>query len=112
VTRRTWTIRLSDTAETDYDDILRWTAKRFGTAQTAAYSDLLAATLVRLERGPTIVGVRRRDEIGAGLHTLHVGPRGRHIILFRIGSESDRITDVLRILHDAMDLVRHAPRED
>jgi toxin ParE1/3/4 len=112
VTRRNWTVRLSDTAATDYDDILRWTARRFGATQAAAYGGLLAAALARLERGPAIAGVRQRDEIGADLRTLHVGHRGRHNILFRIGSEPDRTIDVLRILHDAMDLARHVPLED
>ena len=109
MTRRKWTVRLSDSAEADYDDILHWTVRRFGVMQAGAYGELLAASLARLERGPAIAGARQRDEIGAGLSTLHVGRRGRHIILFRIGSESDRTIDVLRILHDAMDLARHVP---
>jgi toxin ParE1/3/4 len=100
-------VRLSNAAEADYDEILRWTAGRFGVGQAASYANLLAATLARLERGPSLLGARRRDEIGAGLRTLHVGRRGRHIILFRVGSEADRTIDVLRILHDAMDLARH-----
>ena len=65
MTRGTWTIRLSDTAEADYDDILRWTECRFGTAQAVACGDLMATELERLERGPTIARARRRDEIGA-----------------------------------------------
>lgn len=107
MTRHRWTVRLSDTADADYDDILRWTARRFGAGQAASYAELLAATLARLERGPSILGARHRDEIGAGLRTLHVGQRGRHVILFRVGSEVDRTIDVLRILHDAMDFARH-----
>jgi toxin ParE1/3/4 len=112
VTRHAWAIRLSETAEADFDEIPRWTARRFGAAQAASYGDLLAAALARLERGAAIAGSRQRDEIGAGLRTLHMGRRGRHLILFRIGDESGRMIDVLRILHDAMDLERHAPRED
>jgi toxin ParE1/3/4 len=112
VTRRAWTVRLSDTAESDFDDILRWTMRRFGAIQAASYGELLGTALARLERGPMIAGGRQRDEIGAGLRTLHVGRRGRHIILFRIGGEPDRTIDVLRILHDAMDLARHVARED
>ncbi len=112
MTRRNWTVRLSDTAEADYDEILRWTTRRFGALQAASYGDLLAVALARLECGPTIAGARQRDEIGAGLRTLHVGRRGRHIVLFRVGSEPDRTIDVLRILHDAMDLARHVERED
>jgi toxin ParE1/3/4 len=111
VTRRTWQVRLSDTAEADYDEILRWTSARFGAVQAASYGGLLAAALARLERGPAITAARQREEIGAGLRTLHVGRRGRHVIMFRIGSGVDRTIDVLRILHDAMDLARHLPRE-
>ena len=103
---------MSDTAEADYDEILRWTAKRFGAMQAASYGMLPGEALAHLERGPTIAGARRRDEIGAGLRILHVGRPGRHIILFQIGSEAGRTIDVLRILHDAMDLARHVQRED
>jgi plasmid stabilization system protein ParE len=73
VTYRNWTVRLSDTAEADYDDILRWTARRFGATQAAAYGGLFAAALARLERGPAIAGMRQRDEIGAGLRSCMSG---------------------------------------
>jgi toxin ParE1/3/4 len=86
VTHRSWTLRLSETAEADHDEILRWTARRFGAAQVTPYALLLAETLARLEFGPAIAGARQRDEIGPGLRTLHVGRRGRHIILFRINT--------------------------
>lgn len=111
MTRLDWTVRLSDSAEADYDQTLRWTLRQFGELQAAAYGTLLATALARLERGPTLPTVRRRDDIGAGLRALHVGRRGRHIILFRIGDEHARTIDVLRILHDAMDLARHVALE-
>jgi plasmid stabilization system protein ParE len=38
--------------------------------------------------------------------------RGRHIILFRLAQEQGQpIVVVGRILHDAMDIVRHLPPE-
>ena len=41
------------------------------------------------------------------------GRKGRHFVLFRIGSESGReLIDVLRLLHDAMDLQRNLPPVD
>ena len=49
-----------------------------------------------------------RPEIDAGLRTLHLaheGQKARHLLVYRIGG--DRIIDVLRILHDRMDLARH-----
>jgi toxin ParE1/3/4 len=112
VTHRSWTIRLSETAEADHDEILRWTGRRFGISRVAVYALLVAETLARLEFGPDIAGARQRDEIDSGLRTLHVGRRGRHIILFRISTELDETIDVLRILHDAMDLARHVQPED
>ena len=112
MTRRPWAVGLSDRAEADFDDIPHWAADRFGARQAASYGKVLAASLSRLEHGPAVPGARQREEIGAGLHTLRVGSRGRHIILFRVGSELDRTIDVSRILHDAMDLARHAGEDD
>jgi toxin ParE1/3/4 len=61
-------------------------------------------------------GVKPRDEIAPGLLTLHVarkGRHGRHFLLFRVSREAGHeVIDVLRVLHDAMDLARHAPSAD
>ena len=109
---KAWTVRLAVAAEADYDEILRWTAARFGAGQASRYGALVAAALSRLEAGPEIVGVRARDDIVPGVMTLHVGRRGRHIVLFRVGDEEARAIDVLRVLHDAMDLTRHLSDDD
>ncbi len=57
------------------------------------------------------MGSRRRDEIGEGLFTLHVSRgrrKGRHLVLYRVGDKGmSRMIEVLRLLHDSMDLVRH-----
>ncbi|HET8995908.1 MAG TPA: type II toxin-antitoxin system RelE/ParE family toxin [Acetobacteraceae bacterium] len=112
MTRQSWAVRLSASAEADYDAILRWTMQRFGVAQAEVYARTLAASLARLERGPTIPGARRRDEIAAGLLTIHAGRRARHVILFRVAEAEDRAIDVLRILHEAMDIGRHVPESE
>ena len=107
-----WTVQLSAAAEVDFDAILLWTSQQFGPRQARAYASRLSAAIARLEHGPAIPGARRREEIAAGLSSLHVGRRGRHIILFKVGKERSRTLDVLRILHDAMDLARHVPTEE
>jgi toxin ParE1/3/4 len=116
VTAAVWTVRLSATASVDFEDILGWTARRFGADQALAYAETLAHALAALTEGPDIIGARMRDDIGANLRTLHVASnerRRRHIILFRVDSEADRrFIDVLRILHDAMDLTRHIPPDN
>ena len=110
---RPWTVRLTKTAESDYQSIIVWTLSEFGDLQARIYADTLSAPLVALTAGPTTVGAKERSEIGKGVFTLHVardGHKGRHFVLFRIGpGKHQRHIEVLRLLHDAMDLTRHVP---
>lgn len=109
--RRQWRVRLTASAETDFHNILRWTSDRFGETQACIYADTLNEAIQTLIEGPDVAGARRRDEIAEGLMTLHVargGRRGRHFVLYRVGSEGEPfLIEVLRLLHDAMDLHRH-----
>ncbi|MFM9968186.1 MAG: type II toxin-antitoxin system RelE/ParE family toxin [Burkholderiales bacterium] len=115
-TARLWTIRLTAAAEADFAEILRWTATKFGDAQARIYAETLAAALDDLVAGPTVIGAKKRDDILMGLFTLHVarkGRKGRHFVMFRVASDPDQnVIEILRILHDAMDLPRHLPPAD
>jgi toxin ParE1/3/4 len=105
-----WTVRLTRSAESDFSNIVRWTAEQFGPAQARAYANTLSLALQELTGGPHLHGVRQCDDILPGLLTLHVARnrrKGRHFIMFRIHAEDTRILDVLRILHHAMDLPPH-----
>ena len=109
-----WTVRLSAAAEADYRQILRWTAENFGLPQARIYADTISSALTALSAGPAIVGVKERSEIGTNIWTLHVarnGHRGRHFVMFRVGSlREQNVIDVLRLLHGSMDLERHLPQ--
>jgi toxin ParE1/3/4 len=111
-----WSINLSDAASQDIRQIVRWTAKNFGPLQAREYSNTLSLALKELSAGPKIVGVMRRNEIGRGICTLHVaryGRKGRHFVMFRVSTANgQRNINVLRLLHDSMDLHRHAPQDD
>ena len=108
-----WTVRLSAAAEADYRQILRWTMENFGSAQARSYAGTLSSALQALNAGPSIIGVKARPEIGDNIHTLHVarnGRKGRHFVMFRVGSiQGGDVIDVLRLLHDAMELERYLP---
>ena len=108
-----WTVRLAAAAEADYLQILRWTVENFGSAQARFYAETLASALKMLAVGPDILGVKERPEIGSNIRTLHVarnGRKGRHFIMFRVESvDGKNQIDVLRLLHDSMDLERHLP---
>lgn len=107
--RKVWTVRLAQQAEQDYIEILQWTTKTFGKGQASTYAETMALAIEALADGPDVLGARARDDIQRGIRTLHVarqGRAGRHFVVFR-ASGSD--IDVLRLLHDSMDLSRHLP---
>ena len=102
-----WRIRLARWAEHDIADILAWTAREFGPAQADSYAQTLTLALQALLKGPGATGIRPRDDILPGVHVLHVARqrrRGRHFVVFRFTEPHD--VDVLRVLHDSMDLAR------
>ncbi len=109
-------MRLAAAAEADFHAVVRWSAQHFGDRQARIYATTISRALEALVDGPDQIGVRRRSDIGRGLMTLHVaraGRQGRHFVLFRQGTgpASDCI-EILRLLHDAMDLPQHRPPED
>jgi toxin ParE1/3/4 len=104
-------VRLTQPADSDFAAIIDWPHERFGPIQARRYADTIVAALNSLGEGPAAAGAMERDDIAKGLMTLHVargGRKGRHILLLRLGTEQEELSvDVLRILHDAMDLYRH-----
>ena len=103
---------LGSAAEDDFTGILERTARRFGTVQARIYKDTLMAAIRAIGESPAVAGSKSREELGPGLRTLHVargGRRGRHVILYR--EREDAVIEVIRILFDSMDFVRHVPKK-
>jgi toxin ParE1/3/4 len=108
-----WTVRLAAAAEQDFRSILDWTMQQFGAAQARRYGDTLVAAITALADGPSPLGWKLRDDVAPGLRILHVarqGRRGRHILLYR--ARGDGIIEIVRILHDAMDIERHGSSKE
>jgi toxin ParE1/3/4 len=112
VTRSHWRVRLGAEAEKDFVRILKYTADTFGERQAATYQTTLIDALTALHSGPDVPASASRDEILPGLRSLHIarqGRPGRHFIICRaLGGEA---IEVVRILHDAMELACHIPTE-
>ncbi len=105
-----WKIRLGAAAENDFVNILRTTLDRFGPTQVEIYRSILVDALEQLSDGPELPGSAARDDILPGLRSLHVarrGRRGRHFIIYRAADETT--IEIIRILHDRMDLAAHIP---
>lgn len=107
-----WQVRLAGQAEQDLLDITLWTAENFGPMQAEHYAETIALAIEALNDGPEIWGAKVRDEIGIGIRTLHVarqGRKGRHFVAFSVSE--GHIINVLRLLHDRMDLAKHLPED-
>jgi toxin ParE1/3/4 len=112
LTQTRWRIRLGAEAEKDFARILKYTRDTFGQKQTDIYRVTLLDALAALGNGPDVPGSAARDEILPNLRSLHVarqGRRGRHFVMYR-AAHGD-VIEVVRILHDAMDLAQHVPLE-
>lgn len=109
-------LRISPKAHTDIADTLRFTEVRFGVSVRRRYQDLLQATFQSLAEQPAHASSIVRDELSPGLRSLHLSInaleindgrtiRPRHIVFYRTGT--DQVVEILRILHDAMEVAQH-----
>lgn len=114
--RPAWVVQRTQAAAIDFANIVQRTSEQFGAEQARVYAETLLAALVALRSGPDTLGVKRREEIGKDIYTLHIARgrrRGRHLLLFRVQAAAEPpVIEVLRILHDAMDLARHVPTSE
>jgi toxin ParE1/3/4 len=90
---------LARTAQADLEDIARFTEAQWGTEQKQRYMGLLEARFLQLANTPEL-GIARSD-IKAGYRSL---PAGRHVIFYRLSSDG---VEILRVLHERMDLHGH-----
>lgn len=104
-----WTVRLVAVSERDFHEVIKRSAQDFGPLQAEVYAETLATAINALrENGPDTIGVKERKEIGTGIFTLHAASHNRkasHFLVFRV--LEIRTIEILRILHDRMDLARH-----
>lgn len=104
-------IVLSKVAEHDLANIAAWTAENFGARQAEVYVEAILDTIEELAAGePT--RSKARDEIAAGLRTLHMtkpGRRGRRLLAY---VAADDTLTIVRILHDSMEVSRHLPEHE
>jgi toxin ParE1/3/4 len=104
-----WSVRLVAVSEQDYQEVIKRSAQDFGSMQAEVYAETLEMAINALrEEGPDTIGVKEREEIGPGIFTLHAARHKRkasHFLVFRV-LEIQTI-EILRILHDRMDLARH-----
>jgi toxin ParE1/3/4 len=106
-----WKIQSTSIAERDFSNIILWTIENFSETQAQIYGKAITKCLVLLmKHGPFISESIARNDIFQGIRILHLNKvikRGRHLIIYRIKSERLKTIEVLRILHEKMDMPGH-----
>lgn len=108
--------RVAPAARADIGDVLRYSTLRFGPAARQRYMALIGAAFEVIAEQPERIGSHARDELAPGLRSFHLRharsqsthdrvDRPRHIVFYRIGA--DRVVEIVRLLHEAMELSRH-----
>ena len=100
---------LTDIAKADIREILRMTRVDFGALQVPKYRALISEARKRVRENPNLG--HHREGLPADWRLFHISQRGRparHFLLYILNRSEERI-DVLRVLHDAMDVPRHWP---
>ena len=118
--RPAYEVSLAATADSDFIEIMDWSADQFGPSAAGRYEALIGQALIDLSDDPFRVGARQQPELSEELYVYHLasshdrvaaGSRvkaPRHFFLYRVVSVN---VEVLRILHDSRDLAQHLPLE-
>jgi len=91
--------------ESDIEQALTFTLRRFGPRKYDEYATLILEALHALEVDPEVG--KRRPEIAPSAWTHHIGQpgrRARHVFIYRV-PQAD-IVEVLALAYDGMDLPR------
>jgi toxin ParE1/3/4 len=117
-------LRLSGPARIDIEDLLAWSEDRFGVAARQRYEALLTAAPSDVAQDPARQVVEQRPELGSAVFSYHISHSRRssearsaagvvakpqHLLAWRVAG--DGTLDIVRVLHDAMELSRHLPQD-
>jgi toxin ParE1/3/4 len=104
----------------DIESILIWTGEQFGERARIRYEALLVRAIIDVADAPDRIGSSSRPEIAPFVWSYHlyysrrrvtdkVGrvKQPRHFLMYR--ARTDGTIEILRVLHDRMDLARHLP---
>jgi toxin ParE1/3/4 len=110
--------RLTEAAARDVSEVLRETSRQFGLLQRRRYAALITRAIELAAERPDRPGSRSRDELSAGLRSLHVEMAARrrgaavHVVYYLREQFDDGQSGiaVIRVLHERMEPLRHLTR--
>jgi toxin ParE1/3/4 len=113
---------LARAARADIVDLLAYTEENFGQVARIRYLRLIEAALLDIAEDPDRIGSVARPELGRSIRSYHlrfsrehartehgIVLRPRHLLLYRFARAD--LVGVGRVLHDAMEIRRHVPKD-
>jgi len=112
--------RLTQAAEADFIHILRASKQDFGLEAARRYKALISLALKDISENPALTGMRPFEQNVQLYHLRHSAKRAtlennkvkrpRHFIAYKHDALTN-VIDIIRILHDAMDLEQHISQD-
>ena len=112
--------RIAAAAQADIFDVISYTEQTFGDLVSRRYEALLKQAILDVAAEPHRQGSIARPELYAGAYTYHLRHsryraqsqaglirNPRHFLVYRLVHPD--LIEILRLLHDAMELQRHFP---
>jgi len=102
-----WKMLLADQAELDLLEITIGTTEKFGDTQADEYAETILLAIVALHDGAEHQGSRKEAiSVKASVPLTWLVTDGKDVVF---KSSAPHQIEVLRLLHDSMDLARHLP---
>lgn len=93
-----YSIRFTEQADIDLLNIYTYSYRSWGEPQAVKYTDLLRDALNKIAVNPERIGTVDRSYLRPGYRSYH---QQRHLIFYRA---VDNYVEIIRFLHDSMDI--------
>jgi toxin ParE1/3/4 len=100
-----YNIRFTEQADSDLLNIYIYTHRNWGAQQATRYTDLMREALQKIAKKPNRIGTVDRSYLCPGYRSYH---QQRHLIFYRV---EGNYVEILRFLHDSMDITNHFPED-
>jgi toxin ParE1/3/4 len=100
-----YSIRFTEQADLDLLNIYIYTHNNWGEPQANRYTDSLRDAIYKIATEPERIGTVDRSYLRPGYRSYH---QQRHLIFYRV---EDNYVEVIRFLHDSMDIATHFPND-
>lgn len=98
-------IRLTELADADLIGIYIYTHNSWGEPQAIKYTNALKAAFDKIAENPIRIGTVDRSEVRPGYRSYH---QQRHLIFYRVVGNT---VEIVRLLHDSMNVTQHFPED-